>query len=988
MPSPSPLDVRSLQAIAARHGHQLQHEALRISAQLEFAEGLQARHPARAASWRRLITNAAAQAQAILEADPDPATVRRRLAGVEDTLAPIARVAKTYTIWCAGHAHIDMNWMWSWPETVAVVNDTFQTVLRLMEDFPEFHFTQSQASCYRMIEEHHPALLATIRARVREGRWEAAASHWVENDKNLSGSESLCRHLLTTRRYLKDLLGLDPQDAAIDWSPDAFGHAATLPVYLSRGGVRYYYGHRFGNVVARRPPVFRWRGPDGSSVLVINDSICGYNRTLDARLGPEMLEYTAATGLKDMLLVYGVGDHGGGPTRRDLLYARELAAWPVFPRLRMSRAQEAFRAIESAGVDIPEITGELNFECTGCYTSQSTIKKANRLAENQLVAAETAAAFAWAVRGRDYPAARLEAAWRDTLLLQFHDILPGSGVHDTRTHALGLFQQTAATTGIIETESLRHLAAGVDTAGGAAGAKAETVPVSAMRSGMGAGVGHAAGGGLPSQADRSAGEGPRPYLLFNPAARTREGVATVTLWDNAPSAMSGGPNAAEAHLRTRAYAVRTPAGDCVAAQLLEVGSYWGHAFAKLAFPIEPLPGLGYGVYTVTEARAPHTAPGVRLAGLQGICAYFPPEQDRVGMENAYVRVILDGRTGGLRSWVDKRSGLEMLDPARPAAVLEYAIERPHPMSAWSLADTGPVCGFRVAGLERRKSGPHVVEWAVRLEKDDNVFTVAYRLNAGDPALHIEVSGTWVERGSAARGVPVLRMAFPLALRQVRARYEIPFGALARDEHAGEEVPALRWAQVSGRTARGRSAGCVVANDCKYGHALDGDTLRVTLLRSSYEPDPLPEVNQHAMAFTLTPFAGTLAVAEAVRLGEALAQPLRVIATDTHAGSLPTQAGLLTVEPAAVVLCAVKRAEDGTALIARVYETTGQRTTARLTLHPALGKPGKAVETDLMENPLAASSAATRGRTVTVPVPPFGIATVSIPLTPPPSTQPG
>jgi len=173
----------------------------------------------------------------------------------------------------------------------------------------------------------------------------------------------------------------------------------------------------------------------------------------------------------------------------------------------------------------------------------------------------------------------------------------------------------------------------------------------------------------------------------------------------------------------------------------------------------------------------------------------------------------------------------------------------------------------------------------------------------------------------------------------------------------------------------------VANDCKYGHALDGDTLRVTLLRSSYEPDPLPEVNQHAMAFTLTPVADALPVAEAVRIGEALAQPLRVIPTDVHAGPLPAQAELLAVEPSSMALSAVKRAEDGQALIARVYETTGRRTTARITLHPALGKPGKAVETDLMERPLAASGATTRGRTISVPVPPFGIATVSIPLKP-------
>jgi alpha-mannosidase len=109
------------------------------------------------------------------------------VAQAEETLAPIARVAKRYTIHCVGHGHIDMNWMWSWPETVAVTNDTFATVLRLMEEYPTFTFTQSQASVYAILERFNPEMLDQVRRRVKEGRWEVAASHWVENDKNMAG---------------------------------------------------------------------------------------------------------------------------------------------------------------------------------------------------------------------------------------------------------------------------------------------------------------------------------------------------------------------------------------------------------------------------------------------------------------------------------------------------------------------------------------------------------------------------------------------------------------------------------------------------------------------------------------------------------------------------------------------------------------------------------------------------------------------------------
>ena len=146
-------------------------------------------------------------------------------------------MAKTYTVHNVGHAHIDMNWMWPWPETVAVTNDTFTTVLRLMDEFPDFRFTQSQASVYEIARRYNPALFERIKARVAEGRWEVAASQWVEGDKNLASGEAIARHLLYTRRFMEEQLGLKPEDVPIDFEPDTFGHAHTIPTLVSRGGV-------------------------------------------------------------------------------------------------------------------------------------------------------------------------------------------------------------------------------------------------------------------------------------------------------------------------------------------------------------------------------------------------------------------------------------------------------------------------------------------------------------------------------------------------------------------------------------------------------------------------------------------------------------------------------------------------------------------------------------------------------------------------------
>ncbi|MFN2108713.1 MAG: hypothetical protein ACK2UI_03545, partial [Anaerolineae bacterium] len=186
---------QTLQQHLDRRARQLE----RIQAQLAFADRLCTAHPDQATAWHPLIVEAGHIVQAGVNANRDLDTV---IAQAEAVLQPIGDVAKSYTLLCISHAHIDMNWMWGWPETVAVVNDTFETMLALMHEFPDFIFTQDQASTYAIVEKYNPAMFTQIRQRVREGRWEVTASQWVEGDKNMASGESLSRHLLYTRRYV------------------------------------------------------------------------------------------------------------------------------------------------------------------------------------------------------------------------------------------------------------------------------------------------------------------------------------------------------------------------------------------------------------------------------------------------------------------------------------------------------------------------------------------------------------------------------------------------------------------------------------------------------------------------------------------------------------------------------------------------------------------------------------------------------------------
>ena len=967
------MDRTWLDRFAGNATARAQHEVERFRAEMAFADSLCELEPDNARSWRPLIRKADETVRAALDSG-GLTNVGDVVRVAEMILAPVAQAAKQYTVHCVGHAHIDMNWMWSWPETVAVTNDTFATVLRLMDEYKGFCFSQSQASTYAIMEKYNPDMLKRIARRVKQGRWEVTASHWVEGDKNLASAESLCRHLLYTRQYMQKLFGLKPEDVPIDWSPDTFGHAATVPTYLVRGGIRYLYLHRPGVHSPSKPEAFWWQGPDGSRVLVRNDMVLAYNGQVTPAVGQFLVRFVRETGCKDYMFVFGVGDHGGGPTRRDILWALELDTWPVFPNVRFSTVCRFFELLEKQSAKLPVICGEFNTEFTGCYTTQTLIKKDNRFAENRLVDAEVACAVASAVGGRRYPTEALRECWRDTLFSHFHDILPGSGVHDTRTYTNGLYQRTVAATGAAETQALRHIASLIDTSG-AGDASLPDAPPAQVTSSIGAGVGTNSVNGNLTFSDQSAGHGPRPFVLFNPTAQDREEVVEATVWSSAPW---GSPP-----FRSRSFSVRLPDGKTLPAQVVGGGGYWGHDSATVAFPAR-VEGFGYSCCAVVEnsgASAPERdkAGTVWQVGMRHHCPYAHIERSREGLENDLILVELDTASGGIRSLVDKRSGVELIAPASAAPALEYALERPHGMTAWSIEHTGPVEQPTVVAMRRALQGPYKATIEVDLRLHESDLTLTYELRAEDPKLYVHLRGTWFQRGTPQTGVPVLRMALPLALAKAQAKYEIPFGAIERDLSRGEEVPALQWAQVSGLAGKKR-AGCVLANDSKYGHSLDGSTLRLTLIRSAYDPDILPEIGQHEVHVALAPFSGALPTADAIRLGNELNHAIRVVSTDVHEGKLAPSAHFLSVGPDSVVVCGLKRAENGRGLIVRVFETAGAETEARIGVNTdLLGKVEHAVEVDLLERPLAQSAAKKEGGGVSVRVPPFGIASVLIAL---------
>src|ERR1017187_2189071 len=315
---------------------------------------------------------------------------------------------KQFSIAAVGNSHIDMAWLWPWTETVEVVRNTFGTALQLMREYPDFKFTASTAQAYEWIEEKYPAMFQEIQQRVKEGRWEVIGGMWVEPDLNMPDGESLVRQILYGKRYFRQKFG---KDINIGWNPDSFGYNWQLPQIYKRSGIDYFVTQKllWASEFTKFPyRLFWWQAPDGSRLMTYFPST--YSGQIDAVTlaqdssvyGPLMWKYNGGTnsapaGGLDMMYLYGVGDHGGGPTRQDLDTAlRWRKGDLVYPQINFSTAGQYFADLEKnkSELKIPTWDGELYFQYhRGVQTTQSEEKRGNRQNEVLLLNAEKLASI-------------------------------------------------------------------------------------------------------------------------------------------------------------------------------------------------------------------------------------------------------------------------------------------------------------------------------------------------------------------------------------------------------------------------------------------------------------------------------------------------------------------------------------------------------------------------------------------------------------------
>jgi len=634
-----------------------------------------------------------------------------------------------------------------------------------------------------------------------------------------------------------------------------------------------------------------------------------------------------------MLRVYGIGDHGGGPTRRDLKRLTDMMTWPLFPTIIFSSYHKFFDIIAKKRDNFPIKDHELNFIFTGCYTTQTRIKAANRIAESTLFEAEALSALAPVKTSVDIEL--FEEAWRDVLFNQFHDIIPGSGVIDTREHALGLFQHVLANANSQKGIACYAIAGAVDTSAVGGG----FIPDETNSEGAGTGF-------LVEEKHNIAhierGRGlRRGYLLFNTAGE-REDISEFTLWDW-PGDL-------------RALKITDNENNVIPFQILkENEDYWGHKRTEIILQTS-LPSMGWKLVIVDE-DSDKPFPSVTLGDAR---IHVPYEYT---LENKILRVEINPVNGQIQSLIDKRTGKTAALNGGFSGFTESSLGWG---SAWMVNryknDETPVIIDSIEDVNKgdlrssvKISGRYKnskINYIISLDKDAEYLTVSAQVD-------------WLEPGSFEKGAPHFRFAVENASQASEFLYDIPFGTIKR-QAADIDRPALSY--VCSIPSEKEPALAIISRD-KYASRCFNGLMSLTLIRSSYDPDPYPDLCRHSFTFRL-------AVPRVVspdymdNLSKKLNHPSFPLSVAPHKGDLPAACSLLECDAS---ISGIKKAEDGSSdLIIRLYNNNELINNAAVILYKDVKSACFCSITEIPGEALKVS-----GKTITVPIDKFKMVTIRV-----------
>ncbi|HEY9812733.1 MAG TPA: alpha-mannosidase, partial [Candidatus Sericytochromatia bacterium] len=839
----------------------------------------------------------------------------------EECLSPIPPLNKQVfppKISLLGHAHLDMAWLWSIDETWEAAQRTFESVLKLQQQFPELTFCHSTPALYAWIEEHRPDLFTAIQQQVNQGRWEIVGGMWIEPELNIISGESIVRQILYGQHYVLEKFG---QLSKIAWLPDSFGFCATLPQFLKLGGIEYFVTQklRWNDTTQFPHSAFLWQSPDGTEIFSLMSAPIGEG--IDPiKMANYSCEWQQQTSIENALWLPGVGDHGGGPTRDMLEVAQRWQQSPFFPEVEFTTASNYLSEISnqesatSPPTSFPIWKDELYLEFhRGCYTTHTDQKLWNRRCEQLLYEAELFATFANITTKIAYPKAELEAAWKKMLFNQFHDILPGTSIPEVFVQANKAWQEVEQVGNEILDKSLSAIASRIS---------------------------------LPTHPQPNA----IPIVVFNSLNCQRSEVVNVSLPQYSPE-------------NPQNWQIYDLFGKILPSQVSKP--------SNLLFLATDIPSVGYRVFWLV----PESSEKVDLAiaseataqkqiqyanSNQNIPKNSPINQeddlsqkDWV-LENEFLRVTVDPQTGNLISVFDKNQSFEILQPSGGNQLQAFQDSGQY-WDAWNIDPNytqhplPPTILKSITWVEKGK-----IQQRLRVVRQlgKSEFCQDYLLSVDSPLLKIVTTVDWQERQV------LIKAAFPINIESDFATYQIPCGTIQRltkpatpEDKAKWEVPALHWADISNN-----GYGVSLLNNCKYGYDCQPDQLRLTLLRSASWPDPQADIGIHEFTYALYPHSGNWQSGNTVRRGYELNLPLRVMVMETVSDRTNTTLKpinkFLDLQAENLILMAFKQSEyNPQQWILRCYECHGE--TAQLQLNSDLGlEITQAV--DLLERPLEAT----------------------------------
>ena len=806
-----------------------------------------------------------------------------------------------------GNAHIDPVWLWQWPEGYQEVRATFRSASERMEEYPEFCFTCGSIAYYAWVEESDPELFETIRERVAEGRWEVVGGWWVEADCNLPSGESFARQALHAQRWLAERFG---RIATVGCNVDAFGHSAMLPQLLRKAGMdSYLFMRPEPHELALPGPAFWWQSPDSSRVLAyrIPHQYASPGLALDDHVTRTIAQLPA--GWQELACFYGVGNHGGGPTRANLDSIRQLTAAGGPARLECSTARRFLDRLLCAEVELPVVAGELQHHAVGCYAAHSGIKRWNRRAERLLLAAERWAAVARVVAQAPYPREELGHAWRQVLFNQFHDVLGGTAIEAAYQDARDQLGEAASIAGRVANRAVQALS--------------RRIAIEPER-------------------------GMSPVVVLNPLPwPVRADVELELGADAEPGRLSDEDGRQVPVQTTRSHATAP--------------DRW-----RVVFPVE-LPPLGYRTYRVYSGTGAvrgvsGEAPAVRRAGAS----------DGPVLESSRLRAVVDRRTGWLASLVDKASGVELAPPAPEPHAVALA-DRTDTWSHGALSYREQAGAFTCESVRLLEHGPVRSIVRVTSRHGASILTEDLVLGRDSGALEVRATLDWHERLALLKLRVPTALVEVTATHEIPYGYqERPAGGGEEPAQTWVDVsgvlPDGRRAGLAllndGKHAfdvqEGRIAMTAARSPVYAWHDPRG-------LDPAEDYGYLDQGMQR-FVYRLLPHAGDWRAAGVVRAAAELNQPLSALLESAHSGPLPQRRSFASVTPGPVVVSVLKLTEDpGDDLVVRAYESAGRPARAEIDL-PLVGRrisatfgpceiktfrvpsdPGRPVtETDLLE----------------------------------------